>query len=1563
MSGKARYTVKFVAGEQRGSLLVLLSPSQLCSALVDAVKKRVPDLNARVGNINATLHLEEPDGPELDLEDVLSDILPGAKETVVVIFQIQKVVQSTSKPTGSTAVSIASLKIHVISSELARSCDIDAIRPLRDVILCTLKELKSRVQIHLGFPADDGTCPELECNCKIARQIDENAALNERGAGDYEASRTVILVHGHNNVVAIPLVELTRSALQETATKYLAQPNKVLTIIGGVKEATQMPGSTRYLKAPVLAICSQDRHTPRRTHGVGNMRAPSQGRDLIVDIHTLECPIELTAHNAGVTLANAGLEECAIDGVLNIFAVQRWMNVQTEIAQGKAGIFKRSDAWEHPNGQSDRGISNLLSTLRVFVGLTSGGNMEEAQQDAVLHMIHLLTRFPPAVRAAYILMRGETPRSPERAALAQCVYEVLKTVVPLRIVGSNCMRLFEGSRLLFGLILEKAKNMKLSSINDHTHLPYVGMSVYDLQNTITIEPVLSTPVQTKSGLLDLGLYKAFQEAGILSRAAILSGGAKTRIIAFDFDAVNTNTRYADRGNVNTVVSPAEYSELSYLAGLCARNQLSVIPPSALPSATPPVLTLDREGSLSVYIGRADCAEAGRDILLFRPTSAKEEEGVDVSIITQLLEPILARRTADGTVLFEAYGDQHRKLVDPDEIAVICIDLSQSMTERCRNTSSNGSGTVMAENPAYHLPDSDELKEYPRTHESFDDCLAIIRTGRDDYEKRLNAEKVLQILQQFHMLKIEAKAKELEKLRRRSSHYHYRTRADDIEREMDTIKNRYMGLQKYTTLICAWLLTCLGDDGHPPDPLLWNPGDTMPDIPRASNQGGPTGPMLEIPRDLCCHISSEIMSDPVTTVDGFTYERKNIERWFQTNEKSPLTNLVLSSLDLRPNVAKKEEVAMFLNGSDIISKYKSLRGNTHLMRVVLKSPINTWSLMLPRNLTLYELQEMAFRLTKWRHSDFELQHRNVRLPSTTAALGSLLNQDHTVFVTPLGGKATSIGSHGAEELCLVKVFDKTFDQIVVSFWEPKNSTRSVGSTVFRYYRAKFTANPTTAVEDSLVLWTQLRDVGDGQLNGTVIEGPWERLSQYLNATCATGTLTDESCVDKMDETTRVSNSTGSARTLVLKVALGRPPTNSRRERNQLSRLDVLKQMFDAFINRLLAYNFKTHVGLITFGTKASVSQGITNAVENFRHKLNSMAPSGDTAIWDSIALAQDQLQDYTEQYPNAKLRIICISDGEDNKSQQDLVNVASRLWRHGIVLDCFCLGNASNEDLQTMSYLTNGYNFEPKTLEEAIAICELEPVLSILERPESSESEPESESEMDSVDEDEHCFRDAFRMNPSLYNFRMATDEITVEHVSRDVFPERKELPQLAEAFVELGTFAKHASRTRTDGNLRLSRIHTEIRISGAHPHPDYDIYIWEPNMGLWKVVMQDQFGRPPESTYTGGTFLLYIEMGDDYPMFAPTARFITPIYHPNINRHGRICHSVLDRNWTVDTSNKDLVDIIYSLLLVPEFSDPIKTVVTLNYHWDEVQFKEEAQKHIQKHASKTRAEWREDIVE
>jgi ubiquitin-protein ligase len=81
----------------------------------------------------------------------------------------------------------------------------------------------------------------------------------------------------------------------------------------------------------------------------------------------------------------------------------------------------------------------------------------------------------------------------------------------------------------------------------------------------------------------------------------------------------------------------------------------------------------------------------------------------------------------------------------------------------------------------------------------------------------------------------------------------------------------------------------------------------------------------------------------------------------------------------------------------------------------------------------------------------------------------------------------------------------------------------------------------------------------------------------------------------------------------------------------------------------------------------------------------------------------------------------------------------------------------------------------------------------------------------------------------------------------------------------------------------------------------------------------------------------------------------------NINLGGRFCHSIFDRNYTVDITNKQVLDTVFGLLLVPEFTDPINTVVTLNFYWDEVAFRE-VKKHIEKYASKGREELGKEIL-
>jgi Mg-chelatase subunit ChlD len=75
----------------------------------------------------------------------------------------------------------------------------------------------------------------------------------------------------------------------------------------------------------------------------------------------------------------------------------------------------------------------------------------------------------------------------------------------------------------------------------------------------------------------------------------------------------------------------------------------------------------------------------------------------------------------------------------------------------------------------------------------------------------------------------------------------------------------------------------------------------------------------------------------------------------------------------------------------------------------------------------------------------------------------------------------------------------------------------------------------------------------------------------------------------------------------------------------------------------------------------LSQPLTHVVENFRHTVNEMEAEGDTALWDALALANDQLSEYGKKFPEAKRRIICLSDGADNKSLKRAEEVGGSIF--------------------------------------------------------------------------------------------------------------------------------------------------------------------------------------------------------------------------------------------------------------------------------------------------------------
>jgi peroxin-4 len=102
----------------------------------------------------------------------------------------------------------------------------------------------------------------------------------------------------------------------------------------------------------------------------------------------------------------------------------------------------------------------------------------------------------------------------------------------------------------------------------------------------------------------------------------------------------------------------------------------------------------------------------------------------------------------------------------------------------------------------------------------------------------------------------------------------------------------------------------------------------------------------------------------------------------------------------------------------------------------------------------------------------------------------------------------------------------------------------------------------------------------------------------------------------------------------------------------------------------------------------------------------------------------------------------------------------------------------------------------------------------------------------------------------------------------------------------------------------------------------------EKSIYKWQAFLRG----PPDTPYSEGIFLIYIDVPNDYPISPPKCKFITKVFHPNIHFDtGEICFELLKDKWSPAWTLESVCRAILDLLTTPNADSPLNCDCGINF--------------------------------
>ncbi|CAH0551906.1 unnamed protein product [Brassicogethes aeneus] len=129
-------------------------------------------------------------------------------------------------------------------------------------------------------------------------------------------------------------------------------------------------------------------------------------------------------------------------------------------------------------------------------------------------------------------------------------------------------------------------------------------------------------------------------------------------------------------------------------------------------------------------------------------------------------------------------------------------------------------------------------------------------------------------------------------------------------------------------------------------------------------------------------------------------------------------------------------------------------------------------------------------------------------------------------------------------------------------------------------------------------------------------------------------------------------------------------------------------------------------------------------------------------------------------------------------------------------------------------------------------------------------------------------------------------------------------------------------KLQNDNHAVTKRLHKELM--NLMMSQDKSISAFPEGENLFKWI--GTISGPKDTVYEALKFKLSFLFPHSYPYTAPTVKFITPCFHPNVDTNGNICLDILKDKWSALYDVRTILLSIQGLLAEPNNDSPLNSL-------------------------------------